>query len=107
MARGRWACSLCTARTAAAIGFTYTKHKTPTVPLLFTQFYLAAKRFINELPAMKVHVVIRYTPWSRPLVLGCLFSVATSYMLRPPPLSLFPPLINAIQILVWRVACGV
>ena len=40
----------------------------------------------------------QYALWSRPLVLGCLFSVAVSFAFHPGP---FPPLINLIQIPVY------
>jgi hypothetical protein len=40
--------------------------------------------------------------WSRPLVLDCLFSVATGLPPTPPHLALFPPLSKLVQIPVRR-----
>ena len=48
---------------------------------------------------MTSHVVIRDALWSRPLISGCLFSVAVSFAFPPFP-SPFPPLINLNEILV-------
>ena len=50
---------------------------------------------------MASYVVTRYSLWYRPLISGCLFSVAVSFAFPPFP-SPFPPLINLNEILVLR-----